>query len=402
MPKNFDDLIRDLHSADLDAVAEALEQLNGLADPRAVEPLLAYLRQETPAVEVDEEDEDLLYSEDDLYDYAFDTLLQFKEAAAPRVQNLLETGSPTDQHLAIQLLTEWAWLPAAPAALAFFEKGSALDKSLAASYLGAVQYAPAVDSLLAYLQSQAAFIRSQSQTKAIERIQQGLPYEAGETSTIFSVIQALGSIGEARVAPVLQSLLIGERGTFDDVIMQALVGFKSPETVTWLLDQLDNDDVMVAHEALLRLKQIGDPRAVEPMIRLLRHPVAMIRTEAIDGLGKMGGQAALDALKAMPAAPAPGTGLYDLPEVEEVRRQTKGMLQGMQGLFGGMMDMGAMTQQLMQAMSQSTGDSAMARMAMSDLLGAIGVELPPGMGAPDEGTLIQQAIQQIEKRLGVA
>lgn len=404
MPSKFDRLIRDLNSPDFETFEEAIQGLSELGDPRAAGPLLELLRKNA-AGEIDPE---LLdnpdYYHDEIYEWTFETLLEFKDAAVEPVMRLLETGTLAEKRLAVQLLTEWGWQPAAPLIMTFYKQGGETDKSLAASFFGAVAYAPAVDPLLAFLQTKAGFIRSYAQ-QALERLQTGEDFDPGSTTVILTTIQALGSIGDRKAVPLLQSLLTGEHGSLDQIIVEALAGFKDPQTVRWLIDQLNSDDMMIIHESLIKLKQIGDPSAVEAMIPLLQHPAAVIRTEAIDGLGRMGGRSALDALRAMPRDPAPGTGLYDLPEVDNVRKNSQQMIRGLGdllgGLTGGKSNLNDLQDRLIETMKQATGDSAVSRMALTDMFQAMGMSMPPGRGAADEGTLIQQAIEQIERRLGL-
>ncbi|WP_447974905.1 HEAT repeat domain-containing protein [Nitrospira sp. Kam-Ns4a] len=111
--------------------------------------------------------------------------------------------------------------------------------------------------------------------------------------------QALVRIGPPAVAPLLAALTHGEWLVRLHAV-EALGKLKSPEAVEPLLRVLFNDrDPAVREDSVRSLGEIGDVRAVEFLLLVMRDPG--LRAPAVEALGKIGDRRAVPALLAVVA-----------------------------------------------------------------------------------------------------
>jgi len=383
---SFDDYVRDLSSDDLETRLDAIEALADSGDPRALDVLLGLIRE--PA---DEEDEELL-------DLLYDVLYDFGEDAAPAVQQMFEQGSLEQKNFASELLGEWEWEPAAPAALDLYKQPDYMSKAIAAPLLGSLLVEEAVQPMTDFIQSQAEFIRRQSQREVIAKMQAGTIEDVDENNPLIAVmptLQALADIDSARAFPVLQTIFTGNDGLLDPFVMELVSQMEAVDVTPWLLDRLHDPRPEIAHNAVVQLKELGDERVIEPFIRLLEHPAAMLRHEAIDGLGIIGDARALQALREM--KPSEDTGLLDSPEVSPTQQLNATFFKGLADEFGIENVQDAMMEEMSDLLSNP---SVLMRESVANIFQSMGLQLPPGMGAASEAELIAQAIEDIEDRLG--
>jgi len=80
------------------------------------------------------------------------------------------------------------------------------------------------------------------------------------------------------------------------VACSALGELGDPRAIEPLMKRLDDSDWFVRSAACGALGELGDPRAIEPLIKRLDDSVFSVRREACAALGKLGGQKAMEAL----------------------------------------------------------------------------------------------------------
>ena len=117
-----------------------------------------------------------------------------------------------------------------------------------------------------------------------------------------AAVEALAKSGDAEaVAPLITAL----RDKSESVRGCALQGLKDigPPAVPLLIVALKNPDRRVRRKASCvldhigyELKDIGDFRAVEPLINALKDPTSVVRSHSVTALGKIGGPQALPAV----------------------------------------------------------------------------------------------------------
>ncbi len=258
-----------------------IEALGKLKDGRAIEPLVAALR------------------DPDLRDLAVGGLKQLNTAAT--VDALLAIGPEADLNVrraVIEILgTSHDGRAIAPLVAALQDPDAGLRR-LAAQALGTQENRQALEPLLTCLQDpdqavRLAAIEALGQLRDI-RVAEPLLALLSEThrETRLLAAEALAHLG-APVVPLLLAAL--QKGASAYRVMEALekVG---PPAVPPLLTALNDPEAGVrrgASEALGRLKEV---RAVPPLLALLQDPELSVRRAAIDTLGRLGDVRAVEPL----------------------------------------------------------------------------------------------------------
>jgi HEAT repeat protein len=153
-------------------------------------------------------------------------------------------------------------------------------RNVAAMAIGNIDDPDAVDGLLALLSSENPKLR----------------YEA---------VNALLTIGDARASEPLLSLVSDSHAEVRCRAIGGLGYFKVKEAVEPLIQipMAKNERRIVSAAAALALGQIGDKRALEPLIRVLRTGGRKFSRAIIDALGELGDTRAIDPLVDLMNAP---------------------------------------------------------------------------------------------------
>jgi len=109
--------------------------------------------------------------------------------------------------------------------------------------------------------------------------------------------QILGDIGDPRaVDPLIQVLLSDESFFVREYAAIALGDIGDPRAVDPLIKALKDEDSLVRSYASTALGNIGDPRAVDPLIEVFNDEYWFIRADAARALGNIGDTRAVDPL----------------------------------------------------------------------------------------------------------
>ena len=239
---------------------EAATILGTLRDPRAVAPLVSVLRDDDRAVR----------------DAAIGALLAIGEPAVTPLGACLSDPVLTVQELASSVLATIADARVLAPLMAALKSPDWIVRMHAAKALGRIQDPGAVASLVPLLQDKVKAVRE-------------------ETST------TLAAIGEAAQSSLLAALTHAEWLVRLHAV-EALGKTRSPEAVDPLLSVLFNDrDRAVREDAVRALGQIGDARAVEFLVTVMKEPG--LRPLAVEALGRIGDRRTvpvlIDVLKGM-------------------------------------------------------------------------------------------------------
>jgi HEAT repeat protein len=112
-----------------------------------------------------------------------------------------------------------------------------------------------------------------------------------------AAVEALGQLNDPRAVKPLCSLLGDGDAAMREVTVAIVMRFPN-EAFEPLLATLQNSSLLARLTAVGCLGQLSDPRAVEPLCRLLTDTDAAVRRAAVEGLGNIGRREALPALKA--------------------------------------------------------------------------------------------------------
>jgi HEAT repeat protein len=232
---------------------EAATMLGALRDPRAVVPLVSVLRDDDRAVR----------------DAAIAALLAIGEPAVTTLGACLSDPVLTVQELASSVLATIADARVLTPLMAALKSPDWIVRMHAAKALGRIKDPGAVAPLVPLLQDKVKAVRE-------------------ETST------ALAAIGEAALSSLLAALTHAEWLVRLHAV-EALGKTRSPEAVNPLLSVLFNDhDRAVREDAIRALGQIGDGRAVEFLVTVMKEPG--LRPLAVEALGQIGDRRAVPVL----------------------------------------------------------------------------------------------------------
>ena len=232
---------------------EAATMLGTLRDPRAVAPLVSVLRDGDRAVR----------------DAAIGALLAIGEPAVTPLGDCLSDPVLTVQELASSVLAAIADARVLAPLMAALKSPDWIVRMHAAKALGRIQDPGAVAPLVPLLQDKVKAVRE-------------------ETST------ALAAIGEAALSSLIAALTHVEWLVRLHAV-EALGKTRSPEAVDPLLSALFNDpDRAVREDAVRALGQIGDARAVEFLVTVMKE--SGLRPLAVEALGRIGDRRAVPVL----------------------------------------------------------------------------------------------------------
>ena len=232
---------------------EAATMLGAFRDPRAVAPLVAMLRDRDRAVR----------------DAAIGALLAIGESAVIPLGDCLSDPVLTVQELASSVLATIADARVLTPLMAALSSPDWIVRMHAAKALGRIQDPKAVGPLVPLLQDKVKAVREEAST-------------------------ALAAIGEAALSSLLAALTHGEWLVRLHAV-EALGKTRSSEAVVPLLSVLFNDqDRAVREDAVRALGQIGDARAVEFLMTVMKEPG--LRPLAIEALGRIGDRRAVPVL----------------------------------------------------------------------------------------------------------
>ena len=113
----------------------------------------------------------------------------------------------------------------------------------------------------------------------------------------YIAIKALGELRDTRaVEPLMTILSNAEHGVFRLGAIQTLGVLKDPRATALLTEQLDDASVQVRRIATEALGEIGDRGAIDPLLKILNDPSAEVRWAAADALGSIGDASVADTL----------------------------------------------------------------------------------------------------------
>jgi HEAT repeat protein len=173
-------------------------------------------------------------------------------------------------------------------------------RAAAAESLGRQRYSRAFPALLARTEDPDIMVRGMALTalgslgdeRAVEPVLRILEEESQEM--VLGAILALGQLGDPRaVDPLLEQL----DNTFTrHIALQALAGIPDQRAIETVIAAFDSDDSGPQSSQLAnRLAELGEP-ALAPLIDALTNPSVGIRRRALQALGWMRDEAALEAL----------------------------------------------------------------------------------------------------------
>ena len=115
-----------------------------------------------------------------------------------------------------------------------------------------------------------------------------------------AIAYALAALGDLRASEPLIALLRDEDADVREAAAESLGALGDPKAVEPLIERLRDEDEMVRWEAAESLGALGDPRAVEPLIALLRDDeVHYAAAQALGALGARGDARVADPLLAL-------------------------------------------------------------------------------------------------------
>lgn len=107
-------------------------------------------------------------------------------------------------------------------------------------------------------------------------------------------VNSLGEIGDERAVEPLLNLLISNSKIY--AVSNALSNIKSKKTVEPLINLLRNDDKNIKRQSTTILGNIGDKRAIDPLIEILNDNDAYLRVRAVKSLGQINDDKVIDPL----------------------------------------------------------------------------------------------------------
>lgn len=169
--------------------------------------------------------------------------------------------------------------------------------------LGEIGDERALKSLITTLDDESLIVRE----KAAKSLGKLGKREAGEAlisalsnntdlSIVCSVIEALGQVGDTRAVDPLLSFLKHKESKIRECTAAALGKILDSRAVESLVAALSDEQERVRWYAADSLGKIGDPICVESLIKLLSDTSARVRESAVTALGQIGNQPAIESL----------------------------------------------------------------------------------------------------------
>jgi HEAT repeat protein len=138
-------------------------------------------------------------------------------------------------------------------------------------------------------------------------------------SVVMHAIRGLEELGDLRAVPVLLGKLGGSSCDVCDEIGAALVSFRE-DAVPDLIVALEAEHPRTRAIAATALSRIGDPRAVEPLLRLLDDPDGLVLGAALNALWDFADERAREPLAAFVVRPDDAIPAGDHASAYERRR----------------------------------------------------------------------------------
>ena len=111
-----------------------------------------------------------------------------------------------------------------------------------------------------------------------------------------AIIDALGQIGDTRAIDPLITFLSHQESKIRECAAASLGGIRNARAVEPLIDALSDEQERVRWYAADSLGKIGNPVCVDALIKLLTDTSARVRESAVTALGQMGNQQAIESL----------------------------------------------------------------------------------------------------------
>ena len=219
---------------------------------------------------------------------------------------------PNQSHYqAVQVLSEmdaeWKTRASAGTAMDFFVAqlagGDLMARIQAVEALGQIGDARIAPSLLKTLKDpnrQVQYIAIKAlgelrDTRAVEPLVEALEHR--DPGIVSAAALALGELRDTRaVEPLMTILSNAEHGVFRLGTIQTLGVLKDPRATALLSEQLDDTSVQVRRIATEALGEIGDRGAIDPLLKMLNDQSAEVRWAAADALGSIGDASVADTL----------------------------------------------------------------------------------------------------------
>jgi len=169
--------------------------------------------------------------------------------------------------------------------------------------LGEIGDERAVKSLIDTMDDESLVVREKA-AKALGKLGKREAEEAlisalgsnTDLSILCSVIEALGQIGDTRAVDPLIISLTHKESKVREYAAAALGKLRDSRAVESLIAALSDEQERVRWYAADSLGKIGDPICVESLIKLLSDTSARVRESAVTALGQIGNQQAIESL----------------------------------------------------------------------------------------------------------
>ena len=288
-------LLRDEHK---DVRRSAADALGALGDLQAVKPLIALLRDE------------------DVREAAAEAIIALGDPSA--VEPLFALFQDEDEDEDVRGEAAWVlgalgdpsvfeWALALLDALSRDERGADSDDWFAGlNVLGALEAlirSGSVEAHLALLTHEDEGVRESAAIPGFRDLGDlggAAPLIAllvhEEPDVRLGAAEALGELGDPKAVGPLLALLQDEDGHVRREAAEALGALGDPSAVEPLITLLRDEDEDVRRKAAEALGELGDPSAVEPLLALLQDEDGHVRREAAEALGALGDPSAVEPL----------------------------------------------------------------------------------------------------------
>jgi HEAT repeat protein len=238
-----------------------------------------------------------------------------REAAS---KALAKIGEPAVEPLVAALKHEhWSAREAAANALGGIADARALEPLVetlqdesrsvrwsAARALGKIGDAWAVKPLIAALKDEDSDVRRGAagalgkigDARAVKPLIAALTREGQKWTVRSDAAKALGEMGDEQAVEPLVAALRDERQYVRTSAAESLGKLGDRRAVEPLIATLEDEESWVAMHAIKALGEIGDAQAVEPLITLLKHDSWQVRGDAARALGRIGDRRAVEPL----------------------------------------------------------------------------------------------------------
>lgn len=204
-----------------------------------------------------------------------DSLVMMGSDAVNPLIAALQSNNSTQRIGAAQALGRIGDFRAVDPLIASLHDDFSLVRQAAATALGAIGSVDSVDPLIAVLQDNGSDAQEQAakalgeigDPRAVDPLIEVLDSEQPFVSE--NAIVALGKIGDPRAVEPLMQMLLQNKTVYRDSLKQALISIGAP-AVEPLIETLQNTDPYLQEFAISALGEIKDPRAVSPLIAMLK------------------------------------------------------------------------------------------------------------------------------------